>query len=89
MTTATEEAQRRAEASRDIFGERLRWFVERWKPDDVFEVHDFQMDLTRLMVEAMSHKSDCLSYGINFYAEMRFAELAMQPLHIIVEKPKR
>lgn len=89
MTTAVEEAKRRADVSSDIFADRLRGFVSRWKPEDPYAVCDFQMDLTRLMVDAMRNKSECLSFGIASYADQRFSEIAMRPLVVIREEPKR
>lgn len=85
--TAT--AKLRVERSSEIFGHRLREFVERWAPVDRDEVFDFQQDMMRIMFEAMHHKSDCLSLGIATYADAVFTDMAMRPLRVIVEEPKR
>ncbi len=89
MTTATDEHKRRAEMSSEIFGDRLRHFVRRWAPSHPQALHDFHMDLTRLMVDAMRNKSDCLSYGLATYADMQFTEMSMRPITVIMEEPKR
>ncbi len=89
MTTAVEQAKRRADVSSDMFANSLRGFVGRWKPEDPYEVFDFQMDLTRPMVDAMRNKSECLSLGIASYADQHFSELALRPLVVIREESKR
>jgi hypothetical protein len=90
MSTATDEAKRRAEGIERRFEDRLRGFVARWRPKgDPHDVYDFQMDLTRLMVDAMRNKSDCMSLGITTYADLQFSEMALRPLHVIMEGPKR
>jgi GTP1/Obg family GTP-binding protein len=89
MSTALDQSKRRVEMSSEIFGAALRDFVRRWAPEDRRDVHDFHTDLTRLMVEAMRHKSDCLGYGISHYAETTFAEMSLRPLRVIVEEQKR
>ena len=83
--SSIDEAKRRAEMSSAIFADRLRGFVGRWAPKDLYDVHEFHMDLTRLMVDAMRHKSDMMGVGIATYAENTFAEMAMRPLHVIHE----
>lgn len=89
MTTATDEARRRAEVSSGIFADRLRGFVARWAPIEYCDRDAFHMDLTRLMVDAMRNKSDHLSFGIATYAAMQYEEIAMRPLTVIMEGPKR
>ena len=84
--SSLDEAKMRAEVSSNIFGDRLRHFVQQWAPSHPHDRDDFQMALTRLMVDAMRHKSDCMSVGIATYAEPIFAEMAMRPLHVIMEK---
>jgi hypothetical protein len=89
MTTATDQAQLLAAQSADHFGQRLRHFVARHRPDDPQDAYDFQMDLTHLMVDAMRHKSDCMSLCITTYADMSFSQMALRPLHVIMENPKK
>ena len=89
MTTATDQAKLVAARSADYFGERLEHFVRCWKPAEPHEVYQFQMDLTHLMVDAMRHKSDCMSLGITTYADLQFSEMALHPLRVITERPKR
>jgi hypothetical protein len=85
---SVDEAKMRAEVSSGIFADRLRHFVKRWGPEDQRDLFDFQMDLTRLMVDALRHKSDTMGFGIETYAAERFAELAMRPLCVIQEKQR-
>jgi hypothetical protein len=90
MTTATDQAKLRAAGSAEYFDLRLRDFVSRWRPKDhTYDAYEFQLDLTRLMVDAMRHKSDCMSLGIANYADIQFSEMALRPLQVIMEKPKR
>lgn len=76
-------ARQRMAMSGEIFSARLREFVDRWGPGDLSDLYDFQMDMTRLMVEAMRHKSDTMSFGIQTYADHVFAEMALRPLQVI------
>lgn len=73
----------RLEMSHEIFGDRLQYFVRRWRPQHPQDLYDFQMDLTRLMCDAMRHQSETLSYGLEYYASQRFAEMAIAPLNMI------
>jgi hypothetical protein len=80
----------RMEMSHEIFGDRLKHFVRKWRPEYPADTYEFQTDLTRLMVDAMCHKSETLSYGLELYASMQFNEMAMAPIHMIFkagEKP--
>ena len=83
---SVDEAKMRAEVSRNIFADRLRYFTDRWGPKGPRDLYDFQMDMTRLMVDAMRHKSDCLSYGVETYAAATFTELSLRPLCVIHEQ---
>jgi hypothetical protein len=90
VTTATDQAKLNAARSADHFGERLQWFTARWMPRrDPEATYQFQMDLTNLMVDAMRHKSDCMSLGITTYADLQFSEMALRPLAVIMEEPKK
>lgn len=85
---SVDNAKMRAEVSSGIFADRARAFVKTWGPEDPHDMFDFQMDLMHLMVDAMRHKSDTLGLGIETYAAAQFAELAMRPLQVIVEKQR-
>lgn len=40
------------------------------------------------MVDAMRSKSEMLGYGMQIYADAQWAERAMAPLRVIMERPK-
>ena len=88
MNATIEEAKQRAEVSSSMFADRLQHFVHRWKPEHQQDLYDFQMELTRLMVDAMRHKSDTMGLGITYYAESVYVELAMKPLNVIFQEKK-
>lgn len=88
MSTATDQAKARAEISSEIFSDRLRYFVQKWAPDDPMQRDSFQHDMMRLFMDAMRTKDACLSYGIEIHAAPVFAEMAMRPLRVIMENPK-
>ena len=84
-----EDMQRRAEVSSGIFTDRLRGFVKRWAPEDRRDCYEFQMDLTRLMVDAMRHQTTGLSNHLDHMFSERVLEQSMFPLRVIHEEPKR
>lgn len=88
MTTALEASKRRLEMSDEIFRLRLREFVQRWAPAGAGDAFDFQADMTRLMVDAMTHKSAALGYGVETYASQLFEHMATRPLAVIYEATK-
>lgn len=85
MTTALEASQRRLEMSDEIFRLRLRDFVRRWAPEGAGDAFDFQADMTRLMVDAMTHKSAALGHGLETYASQMFEQISLRPLAVIYE----
>ena len=86
--TALEASKRRLEMSDELFRLRLRQFVERWAPQGAGDLFDFQADMTHLMVDAMTHRSAALSYGLETYASQVFEHLATRPLAVIYEAAK-
>jgi hypothetical protein len=88
MSTALEASKHRLKMSEELFTRRLRGFCERWAPQGAGDAFDFQADMTRLMVDAMTHKSAALSYGLETYASSVFEQLATRPLAVIYEATK-
>lgn len=82
MSNAVDQRKLDAEVSAELFGQHLRRFVDVWAPRGISR-EEFLMDLTRLMVDAMRHKSDRLGQGMAFYADAAWAELAMRPVNVI------
>ena len=84
-----EEMQRRAEVTSGIFEDRLRAFVARWGSRlDRHDLYEFQMGLTRLMVDAMRHQSVGLSNQLDVMFSEQIRERSMAPLRVIHEEPK-
>lgn len=83
-------ATRQAEVSAGMFEDMLRAFVGNWAPSRGYERDRFQMDLTRLMAQAMRHQSATYAIGIEHYSVIctQLAERSMTPLRFIHEKPK-
>lgn len=76
-----DDAKRNHEISAEMFEQSLRYFVCAWAPKDGYDLHQFHMDLTRLMVDAMRHKTN--SIGIGFSALETYADIATRPLAVI------
>lgn len=88
MSTALEASKRRLEMSDELFRLRLRQFVERWAPQRAGDLFDFQADMTNIMVDAMTHRSAALAYGLETYASLQFEHIATRPLAVIYEAAK-
>ncbi len=86
--TNLDEIKMRAEVSSNMFADRLYHFIKRWEPKGPQGQRDFQMDMTRLMVDAMRHKSEVMGLGIETYASHVYTEMAMRPLFVIREDKK-
>jgi hypothetical protein len=88
MTTALDNAKHRLEMSEELFTRRLRGFCERLAPPGAGDAFDFQADLTRLMVDAMTNKGAALSFGLETYAASVFEHMALKPLAVVYEATK-
>jgi hypothetical protein len=85
-----DEKKRRAEVTSAIFEDRLRAFVARWGCRlDRHDLYEFQMGLTRLMVDAMRHQSMELSDHLDHMFSQQVIERSLFPVRVIHEEPTR
>jgi hypothetical protein len=85
---STLEHKMKSEVSGVMFADRLRFFVQRYAPREPQEMYEFQMAMTRLMVDAMRHQQVEFSLGVEGYASQLLADRSMRPLAVIMEKAK-
>lgn len=79
----------RVRQERGMFEFELSEFVRRWGPRNPYERIEFQQHMLRLMTSAMHSQSATMAYGIEFYASHIFLHRSLEPLHVIMQEPKR